>query len=139
MTTTTSPRVVTLIASILAEHLTNYVEDMKAIIDRDGMTRIAYAMGMAPPKTVQAQTVAVVAMRDMDDAGLREYGFKEEHVTGRALQQDLTRYAWLETLGDDTEAVLDAFFPAAVAQLQTHYAKELDMPPELAEVLHAVR
>jgi hypothetical protein len=128
-----------LIATILAAHLPNYVEDMKAIIDRDGMTRIAYAMGMVPGKTMQAQTVAVVAMRDMDDAAMREFGFTEAHITNRPLQQDATRYAWMETLGDDTEAVLDAFFPAAKTELQAHYAKELDVPPELAQLLKDVR
>lgn len=129
----------TLIATILAAHLPNYLEDMKKVIDGDGMTRIAYAMGLAPPQTMQAQTLAVVAMRDMDDAGMREYGFKEENITNRALQQDPTRYAWMETLGDDAQAVLDAFFPAALRELQAHYAKELDMPPELAEMLEAIR
>jgi hypothetical protein len=118
----------------LAAHIPQLVADMKVIIENDHNTATIYGMHMVTDDLFRGQMMGVLAMRDLDDAGL----VSEAGYTGpRFLAQDTTLYAWMES-DDFTRQDIQEMLQAVHDELCQHFEAALETPEGTAKMLKAL-
>ena len=118
----------------LAAHIPQLVADMKVIIENDHNTATVYGMHMVTDDLFRGQMMGVLAMRDLDDAGL----VSEAGYTGpRFLAQDTTLYAWMES-DDFTQQDVQEMLQAVHDELCQHFKTLLETPEGILKMITAL-